>query len=232
MSTGPRPQGPKRHDPQKRPTGKLPGAEGGGSGRNLWLAIGAVGLVALAAVAGYLVFAGGSSAAADAPRLLRASGCEFQSVKALKSNDHSIPTPGGTSASWNTSPPTSGPHYGVATLWGAYKEPVNQGQLVHNLEHGGVFIQYGKDVPQATVQELERFYDRHTNATVLAPLPSLGDEIALGVWTTPSPSEPDDGTAYLARCTTFDDEAYSAFFAAFQGRGPERFPMVSLVPGS
>ena len=72
---------------------------------------------------------------------------------------------------------------------------------MHNLEHGGIFIQYGKDVPQATVDQLKSFYDEHQNGTLLAPLPSLGSKIALGAWTTKSASKPDDGTAYLAKCT-------------------------------
>ena len=153
-------------------------------------------------------------------------------MKALKSNDHTVMTADGTSTKWNTSPPTSGPHYSGPAVWGAYTEPLLQAQVVHNLEHGGIFIQYGKDVPQATIDELKGFYDSHQNGTLLAPLPSLGSKIALGVWTTSSPSKPDTGTAYLAKCTTFDEKAYAAFFNAYQFKGPERFPMVSLAPGS
>ncbi len=59
---------------------------------------------------------------------------------------------------------------------------------MHNLEHGGIFIQYGPDVPQSTIDQLQGFYDQHRNGTLLAPLPSLGSDIALGVWTTKGPS--------------------------------------------
>ena len=119
----------------------------------------------------------------------------------------------------------------MPAIWGAYTTPLNQAQVVHNLEHGGIFIQYGKDVPQATIDQLKTFYDSHLNATLLAPLPSLGSKIALGVWTTPANS-PNSGTAYLAKCTSFDDAAYAAFFKAFQFKGPERFPASTLTPGT
>jgi hypothetical protein len=108
---------------------------------------------------------------------------------------------------------------------------VNQAQLVHNLEHGGIFIQYGKDVPAATIAELRAFYDGHRNGTVLALYPKLGDQIALGAWVSKNASSPDDANAYLAKCTSFDEAAFAAFFDAFQFKGPERFPASSMLPG-
>ena len=220
-------------NPKKKSGVKVPNRpSGGGPSRRLLLGLGAVGLVVVAAAAGYLVFAGSSSASADAPKLLQAAGCSFQAVKSERAGDHSVLTPTGTSAKWNTNPPTNGPHYQVPAIWGSYTSPVNPAQLVHNLEHGGIFILYGKTVPQATIDQLRTFYDRHQNATILAPLPSLGSQIALGVWTTKSASDRNNGTAYLAKCPTFDENAYAAFFSSYQGQGPERFPMSILTPGS
>lgn len=195
--------------------------------------IGAVGLVVVCAGLGYVLFgSGSSSAASDGVSKLEAAGCSVQSVKSMKAGDHSVLTPTGISKKWNTSPPTSGPHYSAPAVWGAYTEPLNPAQVVHNLEHGGIFIQYGKDVPQATIGQLKGFYDKHQNGTLLAPLPSLGSKIALGVWTTVSASQPDSGTAYLAKCSTFDEKAYAAFFSAYQFKGPERFSASTLAPGS
>lgn len=196
------------------------------------LLVAASGLVILAAVLGFILLGGGGGAAGDAPRLLTAVGCTFQTVKAGKSGDHSVVTPEGTSKKWNTSPPTNGPHFQGAAIWGAYTEPLQQAQVVHNLEHGGIFIQYGNNVPQATVDELKGFYDRHRNGTLFAPLPSLGSKIALGVWVTKSSSQADNGVAHLAKCTRFDDDAYTAFFDAYQFKGPERFSPDSMMPGS
>jgi hypothetical protein len=224
-----------RQQGAKKATVKVPSSGGDGTNRRLLAMIGAAGLVLVCVALGYVLFGGGSSSSAsggEAIKQLEAAGCTVQTVKALPSNDHSVAVANGTSPKWNTSPPTNGPHYGQAAVWGSYPEPLLPAQVVHNLEHGGIFIQYGKDVPKATVDELQGFYESHRNGTLLAPLPDLGSTIAMGVWTTSSPSKPDTGTAHLAKCTTFDETAYAAFFDAYQFEGPERFPMVSLAPGS
>jgi hypothetical protein len=143
--------------------------------------MGIAGLIVVAAALGYALLGSGGSSSSDAIKQLEDAGCTVQKVAALPSGDHSVLTPEGTSKKWNTDPPTSGPHYQVPAIWGAYTEPLLPAQVVHNLEHGGIFIQYGKDVPAATIAQLKAFYDDHLNATLLAPLPRLGSKIAMGV---------------------------------------------------
>jgi hypothetical protein len=77
------------------------------------------------------------------------------------------------------------------------------------------------------VAELRTFYDRHERGTLVAPYPSLGDTVALGAWV----AEGGEAKGYLAKCTEFDQAAFSAFFSGFQFKGPERFPASSLLPG-
>jgi hypothetical protein len=198
--------------------------------RNTIIVLAVVGALALVAVAAALAFTMGGEETGDARAALEAAGCTLTTADALPGN-HSIATPDGTSDEWNTDPPTSGPHYQVPAVWGIYDEPVNQAQLVHNLEHGGVAIQYGNDVPAATVAQLKTFAQENSRGTVLAPYPSLGDQITLGAWVTPDASRPDDGTGYLAKCSSFDQAAFAAFLDAYQFRGPERFPPDTLLPG-
>ena len=116
----------------------------------------------------------------------------------------------------------------MPAIWGAYTEPLLPAQVVHNLEHGGIFIQYGTDVPQATIDELKTFYDSHQNGTLLAPLPESRLQDRAGRLDDEQPGSPDSGTAHLAKCTAFDEKAYAAFFKAYQFKGPERFPPSSL----
>jgi hypothetical protein len=230
MPPTPRPQGSK-----KKTNVELPASGGGGgSNRRILVAMGVAALVVVAAGIGYALLGGGSSSASsgEALKLLESAGCTVTTVKSLPSGDHSVLTPGGTSKKWNTSPPTNGPHYQTPAIWGSYTEPLLAAQVVHNLEHGGIFIQYGPGVPAATVGQLRTFYDAHQNGTLLAPLPSLGSKVALGVWTTTSASSPNSGSAHLAKCSTFDEKAYAAFFKAYQFKGPERFPPSALTPGS
>ena len=235
MSTGPKPKGPQPKGPQKKSGGvKVPstGAGGGNSTRRTLIAMGIAGLIVVAAALGYALLGSGGGSSSDATKLLESAGCTVQKVAALPSGDHSVLTPEGTSKKWNTDPPTNGPHYQQWAVWGAYPDPLNPAMVVHNLEHGGIFLQYGPDVPQATIDQLKTFYGQHLNGTILAPLPKLGDKIAMGVWTTSSPTSPNTGTAYLAKCTSFDEAGFAAFFDAYQFKGPERFPANTLTPGT
>ena len=221
MPPKPRPHGKPRRPPPRR---------GGGDRRPL-VALAAGGLAVLVAAAiGIAVAFGGGGGGTDTAAALETAGCTL-TTKPARPGTHSIATPTGTSTEWNTNPPTSGPHYEIPVIWGAYAEPVNMGQLVHNLEHGGIYILYGPRVPDSTVAGLKSFYDEHTRGTILAPLPSLGDQIALGAWTTEDADDPTRGTAHLAKCTSFDETAFAAFFDDFQFQGPERFPADTLLPG-
>ena len=195
-----------------------------------------LGFVAVAALLS-LVREDGGPSEADVRSTMEAAGCTLQSVKAQPGR-HSLPPDG--MGKWNTDPPTSGPHFGFnpngsvgTVIWGAYDEPVQLARVIHNLEHGGIYIFYGDEVPEATVEQLLAFYDDHENGTVLAPYPKLGDKIALGAWVTDDEtgSESTGGKGQLAKCSTFDDDAFSTFFSAFQFNGPERFPSGSLLPG-
>ena len=82
---------------------------------------------------------------------------------------------------------------------------------------------------EETVQQLRQFAQGHPRGTVVAPYPDLGDQISLGAWVTGD--DPSEGTAYLAKCPSFDEAAFSAFFDAYQFKGPERFPPDTLLPG-
>ena len=221
MPPKPRSQGKRKPPPSK-----------GDDRRNLLLfGLGGLAVVAVAAVALAFTLGGGSGGGGgDARAALEEAGCTLAATPSLQ-GVHSITTPSGTSPKWNTVPPTSGPHYEVPVVYGIYDEPVYQAQLVHNLEHGAIAVQYGKDVPEATIDELKSFVQGHSRGTVLAPYPALGDKIALGAWVVPDPSKPAEGTAYLAKCTEFDETAFAAFFEAYQFQGPERFPPDSLLPG-
>jgi hypothetical protein len=157
---------------------------------------------------------------------MEAAGCTFRSVPALE-GAHSVRQPGGTSGKWNTDPPTTGPHYGIAAIFGIYEDELEIARVVHNLEHGGIYILYGDEVTEETVDRLRDFYDSHQTGTVMAPLDRLGDEFAVGAWVV----DGDTDNGFLARCKEFDEGALSSFFDSLQFRGPERFDPSDLQPG-
>lgn len=213
--------------PKQRAT---PNPAGAARNRRAFFVAGGVGLVAVGVVA--VVALAGFGGSTDARAALETAGCTL-TVKAGGQASHSIRNPGDSSKAWNTDPPTNGPHYGVAAIFGQYDEPLEQARVIHDLEHGGVFIQYGDKVPESTVQQVRDFYADHKPGTILAPYPKLGDEVALGawVWTPEELASGANGSGYLATCKTFDSAAFGAFLDEFQFRGSHGNDPDVLQPG-
>jgi hypothetical protein len=55
-------------------------------------------------------------------------------------------------------PPTSGLHYPVWADWGIYDRPVPFKFQVHNLEHGGIIVHLGRDLPPAARTAIRRLW--------------------------------------------------------------------------
>jgi hypothetical protein len=116
-------------------------------------------------------------------------------------------------------PPTSGPHHPQWAIWNIYTEPIQQLYLVHNLEHGGIVVQYGSGIGEDELQEITDWYSADPDAIVVAPLPELGDSVGLTAWT------------HLLTCSGFDDAAWTAFRDEYRFNGPELIPRDFLKPG-
>lgn len=175
------------------------------------VAVLAVLAIAVAATRGW----GGSSQAA---KQLASAGCTVKTYPNLGQKHVSSLT---AKVKYNSFPPTSGPHYSQPAPWNFYDGPVDsQVRIVHNLEHGGIVVQWGSKVPSATVDELRAFWQDSPNGMLMAPLPKLGDKIAMTAWT------------HLATCAPFDEGSFKAFRDAYRAKGPERFPLSALKPGA
>lgn len=120
---------------------------------------------------------------------------------------------------YNSNPPTSGWHYADQVApWGISSAPIPDEIQVHNLEHGGIVIQY--DCPSGcpdVVSQLESFVNSVNKIkVVLAPRPGLqaatGHPIALTAWT------------HLAYLDTVDEPFIRQFYQRFKDQGPERVP--------
>ena len=213
--------------PQRRSTPASP-ADLARQKRLLYLVAGS-GVLALAIVLGIIFLAGGGGGDDEAVVLERA-GCTLTSYPGLEATHlESL----AAKPKWNSSPPTSGPHLSTPAVWGSYDEPVPPIQTTHNLEHGGIVILYGKDVPDAEVEKIRAWYQDDPNGLVVAARPSLAKTIALTAWTTADDRDGSDrGRGYLAKCSAFNEDAFDTYKANHRGRGPERFPVESLTPGS
>lgn len=201
--------------------------------RMLLFAFAGSGLVGLV-IAGLLWTFGG--AGADVETAVRDAGGTFRTVKSPPhAGDHSdVPTLE-TKVEWNTDPPSNGKHIGQIGVWNFYDEPVNPRLVVHNLEHGGVAIWWGSDVPAATVDRLREWYADDPVSVIGTPYPKLGDKIALTAWTgNPATyfEDGDYGEGRIAVFPGFDEKAFDTFRDEFRGKGPEGIAMEQNQPGT
>ena len=126
-------------------------------------------------------------------------------------------SPGDPHPPYNSTPATSGWHYGVVTRWGVYPDAVIPDEvLVHNLEHGGIGIHFNcpEGCPEL-VEDLAEIAGRY-DKVVVSPYPDMEARIALTAWT------------YLARLDAFDEERIVGFIEAHMGSSSA--PEGSLPP--
>ncbi len=106
---------------------------------------------------------------------------------------------------YNSDPPTSGPHVGELAPWGVSTEPLVDERQIHNLEDGGVVIQYGDGVSPGQVTKLASISGDY-GKTILAPRPNLPkNEIALTAW------------GRVMRLDTVDEGRIRDFIKTFEG---------------
>lgn len=133
---------------------------------------------------------------------------------------------------YNSVPPTSGPHWGIPAPWGISTAPIPNERQVHNLEHGGVIIQYNSQNAEL-ISQLEAFVKEQTNSPcylILAPYPDMSYTIAATAW--PGiPATPPAKPRYLSgvrdTMEAFDKARLQAFVDFYRNQGPER---VDCVP--
>ena len=123
---------------------------------------------------------------------------------------------------YNSTPPTSGPHYPNIVAWQVYEEPFAYEQLIHNLEDSGVLIYYQCAEPcPALFQQLSDFAQpyidagRHvavvpndpswTTAAGVHPHADMGAPIAVVAW------------QKLLKLDEFDGDKMAQFIEAYEG---------------
>jgi hypothetical protein len=192
---------------------------GGGENRSrMWfLVVGGVLLAGAIVVGMLLAFRGGDSAAANG-----VDGLCVRKTFPNQGRQHVDKLTEGFK--YNSFPPTSGQHYPpgpkAPAVWNVYEAPVDQLALVHNLEHGGVVVQYGPEVSPQTVQQIVAWYADSPEGLVVAPLPESMPEAAA-----PPPDWESSG---------FDEDAFTNFrddYRGPDGDAPEKFPLSALQPG-
>jgi hypothetical protein len=109
---------------------------------------------------------------------------------------------------YNSNPPTSGWHDARTADWKSYREEVADERLIHNLEHGGIWISY-KDIDDETRAMLEAFVPRFAETVVVTPRAANDSPITLASW------------GRLQKLETYDEAAIEAFIRANLNKSPE-----------
>lgn len=82
---------------------------------------------------------------------------------------------------YNSNPPVSGWHYEKEADRGVYNKQLPDEQLIHNLEHGYIWISYRPDASPEIIKQLSGFYGLGSKIIVE---PRIGNDqlIALAAW--------------------------------------------------
>ena len=115
---------------------------------------------------------------------------------------------------YNSNPPTSGWHYGQPAEWGVYTKELPDEQLIHNLEHGGIWIAYKPDLSEEIKKKLEEFYKKYGRKIIVTPRAKNDSDIALAAW----------NHLDTFGVAEYSDERVEKFIKAFRNKGPEFVP--------
>jgi len=94
----------------------------------------------------------------------------------ISEGQHVAPT---TELAVTSMPPTSGPHFGQVASAGLRDEEIPDGHLVHNLEHGDIWISYNPRISEDTISQLKQFLD---GKVVITPRSENEQDIVLAAW--------------------------------------------------
>ncbi len=80
---------------------------------------------------------------------------------------------------YTSNPPSSGPHYAQTARSGFRAEPIPDQNIIHNLEHGDVWISFNPRVSEQIKEELKQFA---AAKVIITPREANDTDIALVSW--------------------------------------------------
>lgn len=80
---------------------------------------------------------------------------------------------------YNSNPPTSGPHYEQTARSGFREEEIPDQHIIHNLEHGDVWIAYHPRIADSAKEALKQFA---AAKVIITPREANDADIALAAW--------------------------------------------------
>jgi len=86
---------------------------------------------------------------------------------------------GSYEGTYNSNPPTSGPHYEQTARSGFREDTITDGHLIHNLEHGDIWVSYHPRIKEDAKMALKKFAGLKV---VITPREENDTDIALAAW--------------------------------------------------
>ncbi|MBW3594197.1 MAG: DUF3105 domain-containing protein [Actinobacteria bacterium] len=113
---------------------------------------------------------------------------------------------------YNSSPPTSGPHYEIPGPSEFIVEAQPPETFVHNLEHGEIVIWYSPDADQETLDNIQDITRQEPAATAAVPYTDIESpyQFALTAW------------GASQHCEKVSQKVVDDFRRRYQGKGPEK----------
>ena len=126
---------------------------------------------------------------------------------AIQGRDHI--SVGSSHPEYNSNPPTSGPHYAQPTPWGVYQDELKDENVIHSMEHGGIWISYQPDIDEETKVKLEAIGKKHSGSVVVSPRSANDSLIAVASW------------GRLEKLSSFNEARIIEFIKRNKNKSPE-----------
>jgi len=116
---------------------------------------------------------------------------------------------------YNSNPPTSGPHYSTPARPGFRENIIEDGHLIHSMEHGLIWISYHPRIGG----ESEKLLEINSPWTVITQREANNEDIAIASWGRLDTFNLEDGTI-----DSDDLQRINDFILRYSNKGPEKIP--------
>ena len=126
---------------------------------------------------------------------------------------------------YNSNPPTSGPHYDKPAHEGFYSESIIDEHIVHNLEHGDIWVSYrASTTPASVIEQLKSLSDPKL---IITPRATNPNDICQSSWGHLDCCNLDGLPAQAGK--PLDTERINDFSKRYRYKGPEQVDPVAQI---
>src|SRR3989344_6589979 len=117
---------------------------------------------------------------------------------------------GASHSAYNSTPPTSGPHWVGVAGPGIKNEPVPDELVLHSMEHGAAVVWYREGLEQSELDKIKEAFNDASGKKIMLARADLDVPVALTSW------------GYLLKLETIDTEKIKEFIETNNDRGREK----------